>query len=121
MGLAFVILCITLINMSDTKTDAEDPHTIMLTARVPRELVAALDHEAATIRAQTRLPVSRSAALVRVLYTALSKHLRPPAPAPQPPPDPTPGPRARNPRAPTGARTAPAAKRAPRSKPKTRT
>src|SRR6266540_1445543 len=91
MGLAFVILCITLINMSDTKTDAEDPHTIMLTARVPRELVAALDHEAATIRAQTRLPVSRSAALVRVLYTALSKHLRPPSPAPQPPPDPTPG------------------------------
>ena len=107
--------------MSDTKTDDEDTNTIMLTARVPRELVAALDQAAAQIRAETRLPVSRSAALVRVLYTALETHLRPPAPAPQPPPDPTPGPRNRNPRAPTGARTAPAAQRAPRSKPKTRT
>ena len=107
--------------MSDTKTDAEDTNTLMLTARVPRELVAALDHEAATIRAQTRLPVSRSAALVRVLYTVLEMHLRFPAPAPPPPPDPTQGPRARTPRAPTGARTAPAAQRAPRSKPKTRT
>src|SRR6266540_5247383 len=107
IALALVITCITLTNTSDTKTDAEDTNTLMLTARVPRELVAALDHEAATIRAQTRLPVSRSAALVRVLYTALSKHLRPPAPAPQPPPDPTPRPRAPNPKAPTRARTTP--------------
>jgi hypothetical protein len=105
--------------MDDTKTDpteTEESDTLMLTARVPRELVAALDQEAARIRAETRLPVSRSAALVRVLYTALQTHLRPTAP----PQDPTPAPRPRNPRAPTGARPAPAAKRAPRAHPKTR-
>lgn len=110
--------------MDDTKTasaETEESNTLMLTARVPRELVDALDQEAARIRAETRLPVSRSAALVRVLYAALETHLRPPEKAPAPPQAPPHGPRARSPRAPKGARSAPAATRAPRSKPKTRT
>jgi hypothetical protein len=44
----------------------------MLTSRVPRSLVDALDKEAARLRGTTGLPCSRTAALVRTLRRALA-------------------------------------------------
>lgn len=63
--------------MKDTEAESEDTSTFMLTARVPRELATALDRAAERLRVELRVPVSRTAALIRVLYEALAQDLRP--------------------------------------------
>jgi hypothetical protein len=64
--------------------------SVLLTARVPPALVAALDAEAQRLHVETGLPCSRSAALIRILTRALqapptpAASSAPPAPAPKP-------------------------------------